>query len=41
MPTQMDKERIICHIIVLILIIGDRDIDAKLLCDSLHLSVDK
>lgn len=35
----MDKERIYCHIIVLSLIIGDRNADAKLLCDSLHISV--
>ena len=34
----MDKERIYCHIIVLALIIGDRNVDAKLLCDSLHIS---
>lgn len=38
-PTKMDKERIYCHIIVLSLIIGDRNADAKLLCDSLHISV--
>lgn len=38
MPTKMDKERIYCHIIVLALIIGDRNVDAKLLCDSLHIS---
>jgi len=38
-PTKMDKERVFSHVIVLALIIGDRNVDAKMLCDSLHISV--
>lgn len=39
--SQIDRERVVCHLMALLLVIGDCYLDLKLLADSLKMAMDK